>query len=131
VVSGSIEAVRLDRWLHVARAFKTRSQATRACSLGKVRISGAKVKAHRQLRVGDRVEIELRDWTRVLVVRKLADKPVPKALAPELYDDESPPRPERDPERRFRAAKIQREPGAGRPTKRDRRKIERLMGESG
>lgn len=124
------ESVRLDRWLHVARAFKTRSQASRACSLGRVRVNGSRVKAHRSLRVGDRVEIELRDWRRVLVVVELAERPLPKALARELYLDESPPRPERDPERHLRVgAPGRRERGAGRPTKRDRRKIERLQGD--
>ncbi|HVS65877.1 MAG TPA: S4 domain-containing protein [Thermoanaerobaculia bacterium] len=120
------ESVRLDRWLHVARAFKTRSQASRACALGRVRVNGARVKAHRALRIGDRVEIELRDWKRLLVVRKLADRPVPKALALELYIDESPPRPERDPSHHAKTPAARRDPGAGRPTKRDRRKIERL-----
>jgi ribosome-associated heat shock protein Hsp15 len=121
------DSVRIDRWLHVARAFKTRGQASRACALGRVRVNGARVKAHRALRVGDRVEIDLRDWKRLLVVRKLADRPVPKALAPELYLDESPPRPPRDPALRLEAAAIpRRDQGAGRPTKRDRRKIERL-----
>ena len=120
------ESVRLDRWLHVARAFKTRSQASRACSLGRVRVNGARVKAHRALRIGDRVEIELRDWKRLLVVRKLADRPVPKPLALELYTDESPPRPERDRSHLVQTPAARRDPGAGRPTKRDRRKIERL-----
>ncbi|HVS14633.1 MAG TPA: S4 domain-containing protein [Thermoanaerobaculia bacterium] len=128
-MSEGVEAVRLDRWLHVARAYKTRSQATRACSLGRVQVNGAKAKAHRALRVGDRVEIDLRDWQRVLVVRKLADKPLPKPLVPELYDDQSPPRPERDPSTRaLTAPPARRERGAGRPTKRDRREIERLRG---
>ena len=128
-MSSGNESVRLDKWLHVARAFKTRSQATRACSLGRVRVNGARVKAHRALRIGDRVEIELRDWQRILVVRKLAERPLPKALVPELFDDQSPPRPERDAAQRVRTAKpARRAPGAGRPTKRDRRKIDRLKG---
>jgi ribosome-associated heat shock protein Hsp15 len=121
------DSVRLDRWLHVARAFKTRSQASRACSRGRVRVNSARVKAHRALRVGDRVEIERREGKRILVVLGLAERPLPKALAAALYRDESPPRPERDPDRHLRvAAPARRDAGAGRPTKRDRRKIERL-----
>jgi ribosome-associated heat shock protein Hsp15 len=126
-MNASAEAVRLDRWLHVARAYKTRSQASRACSLGRIQVNGAKAKAHRALRVGDRVEIDLRDWKRILVVLKLADKPLPKDLVAELFEDQSPPRPERDPSTRaLNAPAARRERGAGRPTKRDRRKIERL-----
>lgn len=128
----SVEAVRLDKWLHVARAYKTRSQATRACTLGRVRVNGAKAKAHRNVQIGDRVEVEaLKDWTRVLVVQELWDKPLPKAEAAKLFMDESPPRPQLDPvTRMMRRPAVVREAGAGRPTKRDRRKLDRLRGDS-
>ena len=108
--------------------FKTRSQATRACTLSRVRVNAQRAKAHRQVVIGDRVEIEMRDgWTRVLVVKKLADKPLPKAMVPELFDDESPPKPTRDKFDRIRSQGTeQRERGLGRPTKRDRRRIEKL-----
>lgn len=120
-------SVRLDRWLHVARVFKTRSQATRACSLGRVRVNGARAKPHRPLRVADRVEVELGEWQRTLVVLVLKNRPIRKADVPSLYEDHSPPRPERDPfERAGRAAPGRRDRGLGRPTKRDRRLIERL-----
>lgn len=119
--------VRLDKWLQVARAFKTRSQATRACALGRVRVNGERAKPHRSLRVGDVVEVAVGDWTRVLVVLVLHDRPVAKAAAPALYEDRSPPRPVRDPiERAATRLHAQRERGSGRPTKRDRRRIERL-----
>ena len=119
--------VRIDKWLQVARVFKTRSQATRACSLGRVRIDGQRVKPHRTLRIDDRVEIALGDWCRVLVVQELQEKTLPKKEVPRLFHDESPPRPPRDPlERALRGPVAQRDTGAGRPTKRDRRKLERL-----
>lgn len=118
--------VRLDKWLQVARVFKTRSQATRACQLGRVRVNGSQAKPHRPLAVDDRVEVELREWTRVVVVRELYDRPLPKAEAPRLYDDQSPPRPLLDPlSRLLRANPAKRERGAGRPTKRDRRRLDR------
>lgn len=128
----TVVSVRLDKWLHVARAYKTRSQATRACTLGRVRVNGAKAKAHRSVQIGDRVEVEaLKDWTRILVVQELWDKPLPKAEAAKLYLDESPPRPELDPVARLmRRPAVVREAGAGRPTKRDRRKLDRLRGDS-
>ena len=118
--------VRIDKWLHVARVFKTRSLATRACQLSRVRVNGVAVKPHRALLVGDRVEAEvLPDWTRVLVVRKLADKPLPKTEVARLFEDLSPPRPGADPlQRLLRRPLVARAAGAGRPTKRDRRAME-------
>lgn len=119
--------VRLDKWLQVARMFKTRSQATRACNLGHVRVGGEPAKPHRRVALGDRIEVEKGDWTRVLEVKELRDKPVPKAMAARLYEDHSPPQPRLDPlERLMRRPPAARDRGAGRPTKRERRQIEKL-----
>jgi ribosome-associated heat shock protein Hsp15 len=119
-------SVRLDKWLQVARVFKTRTQATHACDLGRVRVNGMPAKPHRHLAVGDRVEVEIGDWTRVLLVRELRDRPLPKAEAASLYEDQSPPRPVPDAlERLLRRPPVLREAGAGRPTKKDRREQER------
>jgi len=118
-------SVRLDKWLQVARAFKTRSQATRACSLGRVRVNGIVAKPHRNLGIGERVEIERGDWCQILEVRVLRDKPVRKADAATLYVDVSPPRPPRDPLERLVARTMRRDPGSGRPTKRQRRDLDR------
>lgn len=123
-------AVRLDKWLMVARVFRTRSRAARACSLGRVRVNGYRAKPHRSLAVDDRIEVEIRDHHRILVVRELKDRPVRKAEAADLFEDHSPPRPELDPlERLRRAAPIRRDPGAGRPTKRERRQLDRAREE--
>lgn len=120
--------VRLDKWLHAARAFKTRTQATRACDLGRVRVNGAAAKPHRALREGDRLEIEQRDWTRLWIVKELRDRPLPKADAARLYEDLSPPRPLPDPvDRLRRRPPVRREAGSGRPTKRDRRRLQRQL----
>jgi ribosome-associated heat shock protein Hsp15 len=118
--------VRLDKWLQVARVFKTRSQATRACQLSRVRVNGVAVKPHRVLALGDRVEAEVTpDWTRVLVVRELADRILPKVDVPRLFEDFSPPRPAADRVlRAMRRPPVLRERGAGRPTKKQRREIE-------
>ncbi len=119
--------VRLDKWLQVARAFKTRSQATRACSLGRVRVNGAVAKPHRHLALGDRVEVERRDRLLVLEVRELRDRPLPKAEAARLFVDHSPPPPPPDPlARLLRRPASTRERGTGRPTKKDRRSLDRL-----
>jgi ribosome-associated heat shock protein Hsp15 len=118
--------VRVDKWLQVARVFKTRSQATRACQLGRVRVQGTRAKPHRSLAIGDRIVVDKGVIRRVLVVRELRDRPLPKAEAPRLYDDESPPPPPPDPMARLlRRPPVARETGLGRPTKKQRRDIER------
>jgi ribosome-associated heat shock protein Hsp15 len=129
--------VRLDKWLHVARVFKTRSLATKACQLSRVRVNGATAKPHRTLAIGDRVEAEVtRDWTRILVVRELAERTLPKAEVPrlyeDLYEDLSPARPSADPvARALRRPPVARDAGAGRPTKRERRRIEAFLEDLG
>jgi ribosome-associated heat shock protein Hsp15 len=118
--------VRLDKWLNIACVFKTRSQATREIELNRVSVNGQDAKPHRNLNPGDRIEVEIGDWTRVLIVKELRDKPVSKEEARTLYEDLSPPRPEADPFRRLlRRPPAVREKGAGRPTKKERRDIER------
>lgn len=120
-------SVRIDKWLFVARVFKSRSLAQEACERSRVSVNGAVVKPHRILAIGDRVEAEVtRDWTRVLVVKELADKTLPKAEVPRLFEDLSPPRPVADPlARLLRRRPAERESGAGRPTKKERREIDR------
>ena len=119
-------SVRLDKWLQVARVFKTRSQATHAVDLNRVRVNGQTVKPHRNLAPGDRIEVQIGDWTRVLIVKELRDKPVSKEEARTLFEDQSPPRPESDPlQRLLRRPPVRRDPGAGRPTKKERRDMER------
>jgi ribosome-associated heat shock protein Hsp15 len=123
-------SVRLDKWLQVARMFKTRTQATHACDLGRVKVNGLPAKPHRHLELGDRVEVTQGDWDRVLVVRELRDRPVAKAAAAALYEDLSPPRPAPDPlARLLRRPPVLRDPGAGRPTKKERREMEEWLGE--
>jgi ribosome-associated heat shock protein Hsp15 len=121
-------SVRLDKWLQVARMFKTRTQATHACDLGRVRVNGQSAKPHRQLTLGDRVELSQGEWERVLIVKELRDRPVPKAEAASLYEDQSPPRPASDPlARLMRRPPAQREAGTGRPTKKERRELDRWL----
>ena len=124
-------SARLDKWLHVACVFKTRSQATRAVDLNRVRVNGEPVKPHRNLVPGDRIEVVQGDWTRVLIVKELRDKSVSKEEARTLYEDLSPPRPSADPLKRLllRPPAL-REKGAGRPTKKERRDMEK-WGEGG
>lgn len=123
-------SVRLDKWLQVARAFRTRTQATHACTLGRVLVNGERAKPHRHVRLEDKVEIDLGDWQRILIVRELRDRPVAKAEAAKLYEDLSGPRPKLDAiDRAMRGPGVRREKGAGRPTKQDRRAMEKFLKE--
>jgi ribosome-associated heat shock protein Hsp15 len=122
--------VRLDVWLDVACLFKTRSEAQKACKGGKLDVNGQPAKPHRMLRVGDEIEIS-RPFGRKqrIVVRRLAERHVPRTEARELYEDLTPaPTAEevemRRVERMYRAAMTP--PRA--PDKRQRRALRRLKG---
>src|SRR5690606_12407198 len=119
-------AGRLDKWLQIARVFKARTRATDACTAGRVKVNGVIAKAHKNLSLNDRVEIQFGDWTRILVVKGLPERAVRKADVVLLFEDLSPPRPQLDPlDRLLRGAEV-RQKGKGRPTKKERRQIERL-----
>ena len=86
------DTVRLDVWLDVACLFKTRSEAQRACKVGRVTVNGMVAKPHRELRAGDELVIARPGERRqIVVVRALADRHVARALARGLYDDRTPP----------------------------------------
>ncbi|MEM7583723.1 MAG: S4 domain-containing protein [Acidobacteriota bacterium] len=123
----SDSVVRLDKWLQVARVFKTRSKATHACTLSRVQVNGATAKPHRRLALEDRVEIKFGDWTRILIVKELRDRTLPKAEAARVFEDLSPPRPQLDELQKLqRRQPVLREKGAGRPSKKQRRELDRL-----
>lgn len=107
----------------MARIFKTRAQAVRACRLGRVTVNGQLAKSHRHLNLQDRIELQQDEWKRILIVKELRDKPIAKDKAPTLYEDLSPPRPVRE---RHPFFAFFREKGKGRPTKRERREMEQL-----
>ena len=117
-----MEVTRLDRWLWAVRLYKTRSAATAACRGGHVRVNGVAAKAPTPIRTGDRVEAVVGDRLRVLEVVQVIDKRVGAAVAGECVIDHSPPPPPRE-----RVDPVfARDPGAGRPTKRERRRLDRL-----
>jgi ribosome-associated heat shock protein Hsp15 len=119
--------IRVDKWLQVARIFKTRTKAANACRAGLVKVNGQPAKPHRTLSVEDRIEFSQRQWKRILIVKELRDRPLPKAEAETLYQDMSRPLPKRDRlEGLLQKPPMLREKGKGRPTKRERRQIERL-----
>ena len=116
---------RLDKWMWFARVTKTRTLATELVAGGKVRINGARVeKAAAQVKLGDTVSVVTRERMRVLVVSGFAERRGSAEVAAALFEDKS-PAPRADGSGRDSAGEA-REPGSGRPTKRDRRSIERF-----
>ena len=121
------EVQRLDRWLWFARFFKSRTLASRLCSGSRVRLNRKLVsKASATVKVGDVLTFPQGPHIRVVRVLDLGSRRGPAAEARLLYEDLSPPQPA-DAATRSRVA--QREPGSGRPTKRERRELERMLGE--
>lgn len=118
------ESVRVDSWIWAARLVKTRSLGATACRGGHVRVNGDRVKPAYSLRVGDEVRLRNEGRERVVVVKRLIRKRVGAPIAAQCYVDNSPPPPPRE---AVAPAGI-RDRGAGRPTKRDRRDLERLRG---
>lgn len=116
--------VRVDSWTWSVRLFKTRSAAAAACRAGHVRVNGASVKPARPLVVGDEVRVRVDGFERIVEVVRLVNKRVGPPVAAECLIDKSPPRPPRE----GGLGVPLRDRGAGRPTKRDRREIERLRG---
>jgi len=104
------------------RLYKTRSAATEACRGGHVRVNGSPAKSATPVRPGDRLEVQLHGWQRSLEVVTPIDKRVGAPAAAAAYIDHSPPRPPRE----EAVAIFTREAGAGRPTKRDRRRLDRF-----
>ena len=118
-----LDSVRLDKWLWAARVFKTRSLAATACDGGKVDVNAASAKPARALRPGDTVRVTLPQGRhRVLKVLALGDRRGSAAVARGLFEDLTPP----EPPRIRLAPPPRREAGAGRPTKQDRRALDRL-----
>jgi len=118
----TVSGQRLDKWLWHARFFKTRSLATRLCNAGRLRIGGEIVaKAHHTVRPGDVLTFPQGRHVRVVRVSALAERRGPASEAQQLYDDLKPPsRESRLP------GPAARPPGGGRPTKRERRALDRL-----
>jgi len=118
------DTARVDRWLWAVRLFKTRSAAAAACRGGHVHVNGVRVKPSAPVRVGDTVRARVGDRERIVEVVRVIDTRVGAPIAAECLIDRSPPPPPRDwlPPAPIRAR------GAGRPSKRERRQLDRLRG---
>jgi ribosome-associated heat shock protein Hsp15 len=129
---------RLDKWLWFARMAKTRSLAQRLVTDGKVRLNRERVtKPSHTVKLGDLVTVSLGKQLRLLKVAAFGERRGPAPEAAVLYDDLAPPpvrtaaKPgEAAPEADLTSAGLpQREAGSGRPTKRDRRRMDKLQGD--
>lgn len=120
-----MESTRIDRWLWAVRLASTRSESTAACRAGHVRVEGRPAKAATSVAVGDRVEARIHGVDRIVEVVRVIDKRVGAPVAVTCYVDHTPPPP---PAEAFPPL-ASRPRGAGRPTKRDRRRLDRLRGD--
>jgi ribosome-associated heat shock protein Hsp15 len=119
---------RLDKWLWAARFFKTRSLAQQAVAGGRVQLNGERTKPAHEVRAGDMVVVRVGEWRWEVKVKALSDKRGPAEEARKLYDETEASRAER--ERRGDLRRWGTEPAAtlkGRPTKRDRRRLDDLI----
>ena len=119
--------MRLDKWLWAARFFKTRSLAQQAVTGARVQLNGARTKPAHELKAGDMLDIRVGDWRWEVKVVALSDRRGPAEEARKLYEETEASRAER--ERRGDMRRWGAEPAAtlkGRPTKRDRRRMEQL-----
>ena len=117
--------MRIDKWLWAARFFKTRSLAQHAIAAGRVKLNEARVKSSHELKAGDALAIRVGEFEWQIVVSALSDKRGPAEQARKLYQETDASRAER--ERRHDLRRWGAEPASalkGRPTKRDRRRIE-------
>ena len=121
-------AVRIDKWLWAARFFKTRSAAQAAIESGKVRLNGERTKPAKDVKAGDRLSIHigLYDWH--ITVLKLSSQRGPAPVARELYEEDEASRKTREEaaaKRRVTFEPALARKGEGRPTKRERRDLDR------
>ncbi|MEK6207393.1 MAG: RNA-binding S4 domain-containing protein [Chloroflexota bacterium] len=114
-----MDSTRVDLWLWAVRIYKTRSAATAGCRGGHVRVNRGAAKASTHVKIGDRVEAFV-ERQRILEVTAIIEKRVGAAVVVKCFVDHSPPAPKRQPRIAVR------ERGTGRPTKRERREVDRF-----
>lgn len=121
------EKLRIDKYLWAIRIFKTRSLATEACKAGRVKLSGQNVKASYVVKVGDTFTIQKGIEKKVVKVTGLLERRVDAKTAVQYYEDLTPVEETYGFKSMFHAPILKRDRGTGRPTKRDRREIDKLQ----
>jgi ribosome-associated heat shock protein Hsp15 len=123
------DRVRLDKWLRAARFFKTRSCATEAGAGGKREVNGERAKPAKAVKAGDEIRLRLGPYEHVLIVRQLGERRGPASVAQTLFEETQASREARE----RLAAQLKMAPPTfvyeekGRPTKKDRRDLSRLI----
>ena len=123
--------IRLDLWLQAARFFKTRALAAAAVEAGRVELNGQRTKRGKSIKQGDALRIRLGAYEYRVTVLELARRRGSASVAASLYEEEAASRSARErlAEQHRLAAKLSGPVSKGRPTKRERRKLEELRGE--
>lgn len=121
------EPVRIDKWLWAVRLFKTRSLATEECKKGRVTIDGVQVKPSRVPKPGDIIKVRKNPVTYSYRVIGLVGKRIGAKLVHEYVEDITPPEELKILEMKQQMGSFGRDRGAGRPTKKDRRDLDRLQ----
>ena len=125
--SGAESKVRLDKWLWAARFFKTRSLAAEAVETGKIEVNGERAKRAKQLQAGDTVRLRLGPYVHVIRVVALSERRGPASVAVKLYEEEPESKKAREAmQLQLKASQPFFGYESGRPTKKDRRQIEKL-----
>ena len=117
-------SVRVDSWTWSVRLFKTRSAAASACRAGHVRVDGVTAKPSTPVTIGAEVRVRAHGTEKIVEVPQLVNNRVRAPIAATAYIDHSPPPPPKE----ILAALPRRDRGAGRPTKKERRELDRLRG---
>ena len=127
MTSDELQKVRLDKWLWAARFFKTRAIAATAIETGKVEVNGERAKRAKHLQVGDSLRIRLGPYNHLVTVRALSESRGPASVAAGLYEETEESRKAREAmQAQVKAAQSFSSYERGRPTKKDRRDIEKL-----
>jgi ribosome-associated heat shock protein Hsp15 len=123
------DRVRIDKWLWAARFYKTRSLAAEAIAGGKVQVNGERIKRAKPMQIGDEVRIRQGPYEHSVIVRELSERRGPASAAARMYEEKPESRAAREALalqlKSLHAAFL---PERGRPTKKDRREINRLKG---
>jgi ribosome-associated heat shock protein Hsp15 len=120
---------RIDKWLWAARFYKTRALAAEAIAGGKIQVNGERVKRAKALQVGDEVRIRQGPYEHQIMVRQLSDRRGPAVQAAALYEERAESRAAREAmAQQLKSLHSAFVPERGRPTKKDRREINRLNG---
>ena len=124
ITSPATPSTRVDRWVWAVRLTRTRALAAAACRSGHIKVNGDRAKPATSVRVGDEVRVRGEGPERIVVVGRVIEKRVGAAVAAEAFVDHTPPPPPREEV----PSVPQRDRGAGRPTKRERRLIDQFRG---